>query len=133
MENQQEQGTTKAQAEDISSAEGTAVTEMAEENKPQEPVKSDLRTILKAVLASSVVSAMLLVVYDAYIAQKIVALDVKGYIAEQRDLFMGGKISEEQLKRNFDRLEAVKDKVRRNRVIIMGDVLVKKNVEVIRP
>jgi len=85
------------------------------------------------VLVCAVVSAGMIAGYDRWFAQKIVALDVKGYIAEQRDLFISGKIDEDQLKRNFDRLEKVKERVPGNRVIILGDVLVRKNVEVIEP
>lgn len=88
---------------------------------------------LASALICVVVSAGMIAGYDRWFAQKIVALDVKGYIAEQRDLFISGKIDEEQLKRNFDRLEKIKEKVPGNRVIILGDVLVRKNVEVIEP
>jgi len=75
----------------------------------------------------------LMAVYDNYFAQKIVALDVKGYITEQRDLYLGGKITDAELKESFDRLEKVKEKVPKNKVIILGDVLVRKNVEEIIP
>jgi len=94
---------------------------------------SKLDRFMTTVLISALVSAGMVAGYDRWFAQKIVALDVKGYIAEQRDLFISGKIDEDQLKRNFDRLEKVKEKVPGNRVIILGDVLVKKNVEVIEP
>lgn len=92
-----------------------------------------LDRFMTTVLICAAVSAGMIAGYDRWFAQKIVALDVKGYIAEQRDLFISGKIDEEQLKRNFDRLEKVKEKVPANRVIILGDVLVRKNVEVIEP
>lgn len=110
-----------------------------EEHRSVEPVasaksnRSEFRTVLYAVLLSVAAMIGILVVYDKYYAQKIVALDVKGYIAEQRDLFLTGKINEEQLKQSFDRLEQVKEKVSKNRVIILGDALVRKNVEEIRP
>jgi hypothetical protein len=89
--------------------------------------------LVKTVAVSAAVSAATIAAYDHWFAQKIVALDVKGYIARQRDLFVSGKINEEQLKQNFDRLELAREKVPANRVIIMGDVLVRKNVEVIEP
>jgi len=110
-----------------------------EERRSVEPVtstirnRSEFRTLLYAVLLSIVAMIGILVVYDNYYAQKIVALDVKGYIAEQRDLFLAGKINEDQLKKSFDRLEQVKERVPKNRVIILGDVLVRKNVEEIIP
>jgi len=94
---------------------------------------SGIRRLLTTVLICAAVSAGMIAGYDRWFAQKIVALDVKGYIAEQRDLFIRGRINEEQLKQNFDRLEKVKEKVPGNRVIILGDVLVRKNVEIIEP
>ena len=110
-----------------------------EEYRPMntDPVKlvsgSEWRTIGKAALISLVVTIGVLTIYDRYIAQKIVALDVKGYIAEQRDLYLSGKINDAQLKESFDRLEKAKERVSKNRIIILGDVLVRKNVEEIKP
>ena len=100
---------------------------------PAKDKRRECRAILLAVLLSSLVTAALLVAYDRYFAQKIVALDVKGYIAEQRDLYLAGKINDTQLKESFDRLEKAKERVPGNRVIILGDVLVRKNVEEIKP
>ena len=95
--------------------------------------RSNCRTIIVAVLTGALVTAGMLAVYDKYFAQKIVALDVKGYIAEQRDLYLSGKINDAQLKESFDRLEKAKERVPGNRIIILGDVLVRKNVEEIKP
>ncbi len=129
MEEQQEQAATVVE-ENISITETTSAMEEA---KQQEPVRSDRTTIIKAVLANVLITVGLLAAYNTYIAQKIVSLDVKGFIKQQRDLFMSGKISEEQMRRNFDRLQAATEKVPKNRVIIMGNVLVRKNVEEIEP
>jgi len=94
---------------------------------------SDWRMIATSALISALLTTGILAAYDCYFAQKIVALDVKGYIAEQRDLYLSGKINDAQLKESFDRLEMVKERVPKNRVIILGDVLVRKNVEEIKP
>lgn len=95
--------------------------------------RCDWRMIAKGVLISAMLTIGILAAYDNYFAQKIVALDVKGYIAEQRDLYLSGKINDDQLKESFDRLEKVKERVPKNKVIILGDVLVRKNVEEIKP
>lgn len=95
--------------------------------------RSNGRMLANSVLISVVIMIGILAVYDRYIAQKIVALDVKGYIAEQRDLYLSGKINDTQLKESFDRLEKAKERVPGNRIIILGDVLVRKNVEEIKP
>jgi hypothetical protein len=70
--------------------------------------------------------------YDRWYAQKIVAVDIKGYIAQQRDNYMAGKLTDEELKRSFDHLENVVIAIPKNRVVIMGDAVVR-NVETIKP
>ena len=110
-----------------------------EENRSNKPAvatkseRSEFWTIMYAVFLSVAAMTGILAAYDNYFAQKIVALDVKGYIAGQRDLYLNGKITDAELKESFDRLEKVKERVPKNRVIILGDVLVRKNVEEIKP
>ena len=70
--------------------------------------------------------------YDRWYAQKIVAVDIKGYIAQQRDNYMAGKLTDEELRRSFDHLENVVIAIPKNRVVIMGDAVVR-NVETIKP
>ena len=71
-------------------------------------------------------------VYDRWYAQKVVAVDIKGYIAQQRDNYLAGKLSDEDLRKSFDRLEAAITSIPKNRVIIMGDAVVR-NAETVRP
>ena len=70
--------------------------------------------------------------YDHWYAQKIVAVDIKGYIAQQRDNYLAGKLSDEELRKSFDRLEAAITSIPKNRVIIMGDAVVR-NAETVKP
>ena len=70
--------------------------------------------------------------YDHWYAQKIVAVDIKGYIAQQRDNYLAGKLNDEELRKSFDRLEAVITSIPKNRVIIMGDAVVR-NAETVKP
>ena len=70
--------------------------------------------------------------YDRWYAQKIVAVDIKGYIAQQRDSYLAGKLNDDELKKSFDRLEAVITAIPKNRVIIMGDAVVR-NAETVKP
>jgi len=58
--------------------------------------------------------------YDRWYAQKVVSVDIKGYISQQRDNYLAGKLSDEELRKSFDRLEAVITAIPKNRVIIMG-------------
>jgi len=70
--------------------------------------------------------------YDRWYAQKVVSVDIKGYISQQRDNYLAGKLSDEELRKSFDRLEAVITAIPKNRVIIMGDAVVR-NAETVKP
>ena len=70
--------------------------------------------------------------YDRWYAQKIVAVDIKGYIARQRESYLAGKMSDDEPKKSFDRLESVITAIPRNRVVIMGDAVVR-NAETVNP
>jgi len=82
--------------------------------------------ILAAVLAVSlIVSAGSVFVYDYFYAPRIVAMDLKGYLARQRDLFVQGKITEEQFRENMDRFEDRLNRIPKNRVVLMGDAVLR--------
>ena len=78
------------------------------------------------------VTLAMLFFYDRYYAQKIVAIDMKGFIEEQRDQFLGKRITEEQLKANIDAMEYKIKSMPRNKIMITGDVILGK-VETIKP
>lgn len=71
-------------------------------------------------------------VYDRYYAQKFVAVDVRGYLAEQRDLYLAHKIDDKQLKQAIDKLGAAVDGIPKNRAVVMADAVIR-NVEVVKP
>ncbi|MEW6418628.1 MAG: hypothetical protein AB1480_10970 [Nitrospirota bacterium] len=87
---------------------------------------------LLTLLISLLMSLASILVYDRFFVQKIVAFDIKGYIAEQRELYISGKINEEQLKANIDKMEKAVMSIPKNKVIIMGDAVIR-NAEVVRP
>ena len=70
--------------------------------------------------------------YDRWYVQKIVAVDIKGYIARQRESYLAGKMTDYELKKSLDRLESVITAIPRNRVVIMGDAVVR-NAETVNP
>jgi hypothetical protein len=80
-------------------------------------------------VASSVAS---LAAYDSWYAQKLVAVDIKGYISDQRDKYIAGKLTDDELKRSFDKLEQVVTAIPKNKAVLMGDLVVR-NVETIKP
>lgn len=85
-----------------------------------------------SLLVALITSFASLYSYDRWYAQKLVAVDIKGYIAQQRDNYIAGKMNDEELKRSFDRLESVVIAIPKNKVVIMGDAVVR-NIETIRP
>ncbi len=73
-------------------------------------------------LAMSVLSVL---VYDHFFATKILAVDLKGFVAAQRDLFVAGRLTEEQFMNNMDELEKVIAGARDNQVVIMREAVVR--------
>lgn len=64
-----------------------------------------------------------LVAYNHFVAKKFVSIDVKGYVEQQQELFMNGKINEDQLKQNYAVLKAVVQNIPKNKVVLMGDAV----------
>lgn len=107
--------------------------------EPPTPVKSGGLevTSLPVIVSISLLIALTtsfssLYSYDRWYAQKLVAVDIKGYIAQQRENYIAGKMNDEELKRSFDRLESVVIAIPKNKVVIMGDAVVR-NIETIKP
>ena len=89
-------------------------------------------TVLLYALVSASVSLATVAGYDRWFAQKVVAVDIKGYIAQQRDSYLAGKLNDDELKKSFDRLETVITAIPKNRVVIMGDAVLR-NAETVKP
>jgi hypothetical protein len=85
-----------------------------------------------AVLMSAGISASSILVYDRHFATRIVAVDIKGFIAAQRDLYVQGKIDDAQLRQNIETLDRRIQEIPANVVVIMGDVVVR-NAKIIKP
>jgi hypothetical protein len=67
--------------------------------------------------------------YDRYVAQKVVAVDVSGFLQEQRDLVLAKKITMDDFKANLERYLAALKSQPKNRVLILEDVIASKNLE----
>lgn len=90
------------------------------------------RLVLWPVLVSLLVSCSSLYAYDTFWARQVVAVDLQGFLAEQRDLFLAGKIDDEELLRRMDNLERMVDGIPRRHAVILGEVAVR-NIEVLEP
>lgn len=74
---------------------------------------------------SALMCATSLFVYDRFFALKIATLDVKGYVNDQRELYFSGKISDEELRENIEKLRTVVRSQPGNVIILTEDVVVK--------
>lgn len=90
-----------------------------------------LPVIAASLLISLAASAATLFAYDRWYVQKIVAVDMKGYITLQRYKYKDGKINDEDLRKSFDRLEQMMNSIPKNRVVIMADTAIR-NAEVFK-
>lgn len=96
-------------------------------------VKSANRPSLLLVLAVSLVtSAVSVAAYDHFIAQKVVAVDIKSFIEDKKADFVAGRLDEAGMKREMDKLEATVAAIPKNKAVLMGDLVVK-NVQIIKP
>lgn len=76
-----------------------------------------------AFTAAIISAAAMLVAYDHFMTIKFLSVDVKGFVQEQRELYIAGKITEDQLRQRFVDLKSVIEKIPRNRVVLMGDAV----------
>lgn len=93
----------------------------------QSSVKSPswLAVAAVSVLISMAVSMGSIYVYDRFYAQKIVSVDIKGFIAQQKALYLAGKLTDAQFRANVDKMVAAVKAIPKNRMAIMGDAVIK--------
>lgn len=97
------------------------------------PTSPTGRIIVVNAVVTIIIVACGLWAYDRYVAvQPPIAVDIKGFVAEQRQLYMDGKIDNKKLRENMDRLEVMISTVSKNRPVVMADAVIK-NVEMLNP
>jgi|GEM_PF-744413 len=85
------------------------------------------------VVINLVLTSGLIFLYDRFMAPKIVAVDIKGFVEKQRDLYVAKKINDEQLKANLDAMEKKIKSMPKNTIMISADVMVGENAKTIEP
>ena len=87
---------------------------------------------LEVMIIALMVAAAAVLGYDRYIAQKIYALDLKGYLRTQKALLVAGEISEEEWKASFDVLEQSLNNAAANpaHIILLKDVVLRNGNEI---
>ncbi len=76
------------------------------------------------VLIAVTISLLCLFVYDTYYAPKIITVDLKGYMAEQKKLYLSGQIDDAALKENIDQLQKKIKSVPENTIVLIEEVVV---------
>lgn len=92
---------------------------------------SPFKSVITTVFISLAISLSCVTAYHYYFAPQIVAVDLRGYVKDQRDMFLANKISKEELKKNLDKLEIVITGLPENNVVLSRDAVIG-NVEVIK-
>ncbi len=110
------------------------------ESNGDEPLQNDHQQVgnklssnpgyLEVLFIAHMVAMAALYGYDHFFADKIVALDIKGYLGEQKALLTAGKITEEQWKAGLDRLEQILQEQPANQMVILKDVVLKNGREI---
>ena len=102
--------------------------------KPEKSGKLGLAGLFVTVaILNLVLTSGLLYLYDRYMAPRVVAVDIKGFIERQRDLYVSRKINDEQLKANLDAMEYRIKSMPKNVVMITADVVVGEHAEAVEP
>lgn len=90
------------------------------------------RIFLCATLVSLLISFSSVYLYDRFIAQKVVAVDLQGFLAKQKELYLRGDINDTELKHRMDHLENFMETIPKRYAVLLGDVVVR-NIEVVEP
>ncbi|BCO09269.1 hypothetical protein GF1_16450 [Desulfolithobacter dissulfuricans] len=103
--------------------------------KPKKTNKVGSRPGYAAVIGISLLTAVVtatvtVAVYDTRYAQKVVAMDLKGYVKTQRDRLLAGEIDDEGLRASFDAMEQALLNVPPNHTVILKEVVLRNAPEV---
>jgi len=91
-----------------------------------------INTALIALVVSFITAMGVVAFYDQRYAQKIVTMDLQGYIRNQRDKAVNGEISDEELRQNIDAMEAALLGEPANHIVLLKEVVLR-NAREIKP
>jgi hypothetical protein len=102
------------------------------EDKQQKPNSRSGPGYLEVMTIALMIAAVAVFCYDKYFAQKIYALDLKGYLRTQKALLVAGEISEEEWKASLDTLEQTLNSAAAHptHVILLKDVVLRNGNEI---
>jgi hypothetical protein len=86
--------------------------------------------IFMSILMSLIISLSCVAGYHHYFASKIVVVDLKGYVKEQKNLFLTNKIGKDDLRKNLDKMEKIITSIPKNNIVFSRDAVLR-NAKVI--
>ena len=86
--------------------------------------------ILISIVISLIISLSCVAWYHHYFAPRIVTVDLKGYVREQRNLFLANKIGQKDLRKNLDKMEEIITSIPKNNIVFSRDAVLR-NAKVI--
>jgi len=102
--------------------------------KPSAPLARQghglLTTALVALLVSLGTTIGVVAWYDQRYAQKIVTMDLPGFIRAQRDRVVSGEITDDEFRRNLDAMEAALLAEPAYHVVLLKEVVVRNAPEI---
>lgn len=93
--------------------------------KTDQPRPGYLEVILIALIIAMITATLVIGTYDRRYAQKIVTVDLKGYIQEQRDRLLAGEIDDDGLRAALDHMETTLAATPDNHVLILNEVVLR--------
>jgi len=101
-----------------------SLSDDAPRQKEQRPKAQAGKGIVAMMIVVSLLSSTVAVaVYDRFFAQKIVTINLRQYMENQRDLYLSGKLTADQVKQNLDGFIASVKAAPKNKVILLEDVV----------
>lgn len=91
-----------------------------------------LAITLIALSVSLVTAVGVVCFYDQRYAQKIVVMDLQGYIRNQRDRTLNNEISDEEFRKSIDAMEAALLAEPENHIVLLKEVVLR-NAREIKP
>lgn len=89
-----------------------------------------LATVIIAMAMSLFTAFITVAVYDQRYAQKVVTMDLRGFIRQQRDRMVAGELDEAQFRKNLDSLETILSDLPASHMVIMKEVVLRNGREI---
>jgi hypothetical protein len=101
------------------------------EKKPEKPMNTG-PGYFDVILIALIMATGAIFGYDMFIAQKIMVMDLKGYIRTQKALLAAGEVNKEQWETSLDSVEEVLNikAANRNHIIILKEVVLRNGEEI---